>query len=183
MDLNERERAELRHDELWLASLMTPGPSPEAMGDLRHAVRTAIEEAWLGQFETPAPTPEAVARVKAAVRQALASEDSGVVYRWLGAMAAAAMIALAVGVARMAVMMSPRPASDPAMVAIADEFDTTWRVISQDAELSDLRTDLTWIDTEMDSRGRASVDWDELEIERLGDRIKQLFAEETLFET
>lgn len=184
MDLSEQERAELRHDELWLASLMTPGPLPQAMDELRHAVRAAIGEAWLGQFEAPAPTPQVVARVKAAVREALASEGSGVVYRWLGALAAAAMIALAVGVGWMVVVMSPRPASGPATVAIADEFEKTWRAISADEELSDLRTDLTWIQTELDSwQGRASVDWDELEIERLGDRIEQLFAEETWFET
>lgn len=121
-------------------------------------------EAWLARLVTPAPSAEAVARAKQAARRELARQRGGYGVRswkpWHGALAAAAALALCVTVGWYA--MTLQPATTPMMMAEAD-VQPLWPEMTQqqttvlvaiDDEISDLEE---WSSDESWSAGGADL--------------------------
>lgn len=122
MTFDERQLREVEANEAWLAEFASPRPDKALVARVKAAARHAADEQWLAEAPTPGPSSDELAGIKAAVRAELAagSERAGarwlgaVVYRLAGVFAAAAMIALAVGVMHFA------PAGrQPTAVAVA----------------------------------------------------------------
>ncbi|HUW84152.1 MAG TPA: hypothetical protein VMZ31_15310 [Phycisphaerae bacterium] len=105
----------------------------------------AEHERWLASFPTPAPSDRTIERVKSAVRAELAADRrrdrsprrDSLTYRLAGALAAAAVLAAAVGLIEFVVPTGDSPAYD--MVAMFGEVADD--LSDQDA-LASLRLDL-----------------------------------------
>lgn len=168
------KQIELERNERWLASLMRPRPSEEAVKRVREAVRAAMDEQWLQGVVTPAPTPAAIMRMKAAVHNALRNIHREARYRIFGALSAAATVLLAIGLARFAsygpsVMMSESP--------LGENFAAAWDAIEDDGGMKSLTTDMAWLDQEMDASANKTIPrTEEMELEALQDRVDQLLT-------
>jgi len=106
MTFDERQLREVEANEAWLAEFASPRPDPALVARVKAAARYAADEQWLGEASTPGPSSDKLAEIRTAVRAELAVSSERTVARWPGAavyrlagvFAAAAMIALAVGV-------------------------------------------------------------------------------------
>jgi hypothetical protein len=96
MNEQDRQLAEIRRDEAWLAEFAAPEPDPIAMERIKYVVRHACGE---GTPLSAGETAKALAQAKAAVRRELdvsAARERAVVFRpWAPVLVAAASIAFA----------------------------------------------------------------------------------------
>ncbi len=96
MNEQERQLADIRRDEAWLAEFTTPDPDPIAMERIKYMVRQACGE---GVPVSAEETARALAQAKAAVRGELgvsAAKEPPVVFRpWAPVLVAAASVAFA----------------------------------------------------------------------------------------
>jgi len=104
---SERDmRDEIERDERWLAGLLeaTPTPSVEIAAQVRQAVAVECERVVLDRFEDPGPDQATLEGVRAAVRRELRRPvpwaASARTRRVFAAVAAAACVAIAVGLVR-----------------------------------------------------------------------------------
>ncbi|MBN1488845.1 MAG: hypothetical protein JXA69_02920 [Phycisphaerae bacterium] len=172
MEFDDTQKAELEHNERWLDAMMRPAESETTTARAREAVRVALDEQWLGQYAAPLPSAATVARVKALVRHELTASHPPARYRIFGALAAAAAIAIAVGISRFAAWTPQEPA------AIGDAFVSAWEALPVDEDLAAVTIDLAWVADEMETQTSSlQLRDDELKLEQLQDRIDRLFSE------
>ena len=116
----------------------------------------AEHERWLASLATPAPSSRTIERIKSAVRAELAADSrllrsprrASLTYRLAGALAAAAVLAAAVGVFEFVLRNDDSPGYD--MVAIFDEVADD--LGEQDA-LASLRLDLDRYASRVEANG------------------------------
>jgi hypothetical protein len=116
-----------------------------ASNDANTSGKLAEDERWLASFPTPSPSTAAVERIKSAVRTELAAENrhdrsarrDPAIYRLVGALAAAAVLAAAVGLIEFVAPTGKATGYDviAAFSQVADDLS------SEDA-LASLRLDL-----------------------------------------
>lgn len=128
------------------------------MADFEKQLIEEIErnEIWLARFETPEASPALVTRIKGAVRQELARQSARRrildLRPWQSVFAAAAMLAICVGIAWYSSSYSPRtvgPLADaPVAENVPEEVDALFSTFADSdsdlTELDDLAYDEAW---------------------------------------
>lgn len=178
---------QIRRDEEWLVPLMkdTPAPSAETMVLLRQAVAVELERDVLACATDPTPQPTTMASVKLAVRTELARYGrrswSSRTWRIFGVAAAAACVALAVGLMRL-VMPTAAPtttAESRTFEEVADDMALAFQSLDQrrDGALSMLDQDISHMTS---SRSTDTYDAAEAELRSISDEIDNLKVQSLL---
>jgi hypothetical protein len=174
---------EISRNEAWLATMLeeTPAPPPSVLDRVRMAVQIERDRNVIAPFAHPAPDDVLLGRVRGAVAGELGrrhrSPRARRIVRLVELLAAAAVLVIAVDVARLAVSTRPGATlvdrADPQEVV--EEMASAFQSVGQrrDAALSVLSEDIGRAEnTLLTDRHDAS----DVELREIGDEVDTLFA-------
>jgi hypothetical protein len=166
MSTEQQQMREIARDETWLRRFDSPTPSEGTMVRLKAEVRLATNEAWLGKMDGPGPSVALKVKVRGAIREALSWQadpmaepvairmGSPAWHRTVGALSAAALVGISVGIAR----FSPGPVPEP--LAVVPVVVKEWTLLAEvDEAIQEIRYELS----ALESGSNGTESWREYE--------------------